>query len=125
MPIDVTFGARDNLFTFRYDGNVTAEDWAASLALVAADPAWPTSLRLLVDRRGSEDVATHGFLLAVRRHVLAHLPALADARCAIVVARPVDYGMARVAQVHFDELPLRLAVFYSTTEAIAWLASTR
>lgn len=122
MPIAVTVDPAENLFTFRYEGEVTAEDWGSSLAVVAGHPACRPAPRLLVDRREAESVTSKDYLLSVRRHILTHLPLFTDGRCAVVVARPVDYGMVRMAQALLDDLPFSLGVFYDWDEAVAWLA---
>jgi hypothetical protein len=77
-----------------------------------------TDLREYVHGATKEDMAR------IAQHIIGHGEAAAGMRAALVVSTAVSYGMARMLQIHLDDLPLEISVFYDIDEAERWLGSS-
>ena len=87
-----------------------------------ADPACPRPVALLVDVRESEMVATRRpeQIREVAEFLAPYVERIAG-RCAVVVSRDSQFGMARMGAVYSEQVGVEANVFRSEDEAVAWL----
>lgn len=121
-------------FDFAPDGSrmtVTAwgvaevQGFVAYLLEAVDQPAWHPGIPALMDFRNLDI----GCLNAADARQLADLyrpyaKILAAARIAVVVTRPVDFGMVRMWESLVHQMHLTHEVFYRLEEAEAWLQAT-
>jgi len=91
-----------------------------------ADPLCPEHVKLLLDVRASEALATRN-PDQIRRaaEFLERFAERIGRRCAVVVARDVQFGLARMGSVFSDGVGVDSQVFRSVDEAVAWLQKPR
>jgi len=81
----------------------------------------PDAPRLYDVRRVEDSIETRDLRsLAYRQDFIQ---AVDDARSAIVVARDVTFGIARMYQTWMDDQPVNVRIFHELDEARAWLVS--
>lgn len=108
-------------------GVATVEGLNAWMQEVLADPRYRPGLRALLDHRELDWSRLNAGEVERRVELVAKdVSRFGDAHVASVVARQVDYGVARMMQSLLDarpELRSRLRIFHSIEEARSWLAS--
>ena len=120
MPISVAWDARRRIWTVTTAGTFDLEE--VSQLLVGTD--WKGSTLYLWDlrsvTRGPDSAAElrHAAQLVERGH-----KQWAGSRVAIVVARDVDFGMARMFQVFAEDAGVEFEVFRELEAALDWLGS--
>jgi hypothetical protein len=88
-----------------------------------SDPQFQPGMKVLWDARDARPDVTADDVRWIVHFVARHREARGKGRSAVVTGRDVDYGMARIAQVHLEPLPIELAVFRELEEAERWLES--
>lgn len=114
-------------FTVITQGEGNAEGLMASMEAVAHHPQWRVGYSVLVDHRklclaelsnsGIENIS-HGFI-ELRK-------AFGDGRCAIVLAKDVDFGLARAWEmITADEVAMAIHIFRDIDKARCWIEAGR
>ena len=105
-------------------GTIDAEGISGYLDALLADPAWKPGMHVLVDFRGLS--TDHLSVAQVQQIVDLHAPymeRIGSSPVAVVVSRPVDYGMVRMWAAMAARMFPRHEVFYTTEDARRWLFS--
>jgi len=117
MAVNVTIDAELGLANVTLAGQVGADEFVAVFRRMLALPGFRPGLKILVDmlahvhQVGGEDIRR---IAAV---FFENSEAIMDSDVAVVVARPVSYGLARMFQTLVEDAPFRFSVFYSLEEA--------
>ncbi len=121
MPAVVTHDRATGIWTLELSGSLDAEQVAAAIGTMYASEDYQPDAPRLYDARSVEDsIATRELrALAYRREFIG---AVDHARSAIVVARKVTFGIARMYQSWMDDQPVSVRIFHDIDEARAWLA---
>lgn len=103
--------------------DLVADDITAALEGILGDPLYAHGLNVLCDIRDARPDLTPGGVRRIVDSVGRSREAGGCGKTAIVAGRDVDYGMARIAQVHLEPLGVELAVFRDLQEAELWLGA--
>lgn len=106
-------------------GNVTLAEVVAHFQELAADPACPGLLDVLLDLRTIDSLPHIGQLEAVTRELRKVQSKVRFGPCAIVVERDAAFGVFRMFEVMAQDYFTAIRVFRSALEAEAWLAAER
>jgi hypothetical protein len=117
--------ANERLIRTQCAGQVTLAEVVAHFQQLAADPACPSFLDVLLDLRTIDSLPNSGQLEAVTRAVRKVQSQVRFGVCAIVVERDAVFGVFRMFEVMAQDYFTAIRVFRSSTEAEAWLASQR
>jgi len=103
----------------------TFEEWCTAIRPLLNDTLFQTYRAVLVDRRHAAPATTE-FVNAVSDFMTAHRGQIAD-RTALLVADDTSFGMSRMTQLIADSRnpELKIRVFRSRDQAVAWLSETR
>jgi hypothetical protein len=101
------------------------EEWRTAILPLLEDHLFQTYRAVLVDRRHAAPATTE-FVNAVIDFMTAHPGQIAE-RTALVVANDTSFGMSRMTQSIADvrHPELKIGVFRSRDEAVAWLSARR
>jgi hypothetical protein len=105
-------------------GLCNAEEWKAALKGLLVHSDFHPGMGLVNDRRRLEmppGVAAAIELRAAIAYIETRIVEIGRARWALVVADPVNFGMARMAQALLQGTQVELGVFYDPDEAEAWV----
>ena len=105
-------------------GAIDAQGITGYLDALLADPAWKRGMHVLVDFRGLS--TDHLSVAQVQEIVDLHAPymeRIGSSPVAVVVSRPVDFGMVRMWEAMAAQMFPRHEVFYSMDDATRWLFS--
>jgi hypothetical protein len=121
MPLAYERNDDERRIRLTASGHVTTDDWQAALNRQMADNAWEFGT-LLDARHSSVATPTPDELRASAEYlrVLVHTNGQRGP-FAIVVDRPVLFGMARMYTALADEVELAAEVFDEIAQAEAWL----
>jgi hypothetical protein len=103
-------------------GRVTLDDLLDNLEQVAADPAYRSPMRKLVDYRHCEPLEltpAQCTLFTERKRALAER--FANETCAIIVKEEVDFGMSRMHGIQMESTDIETNTFRSLEEGLRWL----
>ncbi|NUM52867.1 MAG: hypothetical protein HUU46_04405 [Candidatus Hydrogenedentes bacterium] len=89
---------------------------ASDLAARDAERKW----HLLFDVRESTESRTSGELRDIATLIASHRGMLSG-RCAIIVSKPLYYGLSRMFAVFMESFGLSTSVLHSDEEAVRWL----
>jgi hypothetical protein len=115
--------AKERLIRTQCTGHVTLAEVVAHFQELAADPACPNFLDVLLDLRTIDSLPHSGQLEAVAREVRKVKSKVRFGVCAIMVARDAVFGTFRMFEVIAQDHFTAIRVFRSAPEAEAWLAS--
>jgi hypothetical protein len=123
----VTFqiDANERLIRTLCTGHVTLAEVVAHFQQLAADPACPNFLDVLLDLRTIDSLPHTGQLEAVTREVRKVQSKVRFGVCAIVVERDAVFGVFRMFEVMAQDHFTAIRVFRAAAQAEAWLASQR
>jgi hypothetical protein len=116
---------KERLIRTQCSGPVTLAEVVAHFEELAADPACPNFLNVLLDLRTIESLPQTGQLEAVTRAVRKVQSKVRFGLCAIAVERDAVFGVFRMFQVMAQDHFTAIRVFRALAEAEAWLASQR
>ena len=122
MPVTYSVDPSGALVRLRYDGTPTYAEWAEAMRALLAEPAYVPGIGFLVDRR---DVAAPDteFVEGVLEFIRAHRERFTGSRWATVTGHGgAAFGMARMAQVLGESLPITSELFQDISAAEAWLS---
>jgi len=117
--------AKERLIRTQCTGHVTLAEVVAHFQELAADPACPNFLNVLLDLRTIDSLPNSGQLEAVTRAVRKVQSKVRFGVCAIAAERDAVFGMFRVFEVMAQDYFTAIRVFRSAAEAEAWLAHQR
>ncbi len=126
VDVEIVWGGKPEDVRMIASGKADADGLIAAGERLHSDSNFRPGLRVLVDHRQVD--WSHMTEDDVRRTVdlLAVNPAPEIMYCAMVMGRPVDYGIARMRQHYVEarsELSLELRVFTTLEDARDWLAT--
>ena len=126
MDWNIRFEPGGEYLTITAMGPIDVEGVREYLEAILADAAWRPGMLVLADFR---DMSTdHLSVAQVRKIVEVHQPYMERiglSPVAVVVSRPVDFGMVRMWEAMAAQMFPMHEVFYTTDEALAWLRSHR
>ena len=102
-------------------GEVRKVDVIAALDTLYHEPRFHSGMSELWDVRHGEAILSPLELTDIVYFVSQHTDKRGKGRTAVVTGRDVDYGMARIGQVHVEEHEIELMVFRALDEAERWL----
>ena len=124
--MSLTYEIRGDVLWFTTEGSVDFVDGlhtiqcgfseASDASVAEPERRW----NLLFDVRQSTESRTSGELQDIAKLIASHRGMLTG-RCAIIVSKPLYYGLSRMFAVFMESLGLRTSVVHSEEEAIAWL----
>lgn len=123
--VTYTIDQRERLIRTQCTGHVTLAEVVAHFQELAADPACPNFLDVLLDLRTIDSLPLIGQLEAVTRAVRKVQSKVRFGLCAIVVERDAVFGVFRMFEVIAQDYFTAIRVFRAAPEAEAWLASQR
>lgn len=123
--VKYTIDADERLIRTQCSGFLTLDEVAEHFRELAADPACPNYLDVLLDLRAVESLPHKGELQAVTVQLGRVRSKVRFGHCAIVVERPALFGMLRMFEVMAQDYFTAIRVFRAVPEAEAWLASER
>ncbi len=124
MSLSYTIDEAARLVWLRYEGEVTAEEFAATMRAVFADRRYGPGFSLLSDRLSAE-VSSAEYARTAAEFLAQHANSFGGSRWATVVNSPVAFGIARMMDTLSDGLPVTFRVFTDLDAALAWLAEGR
>lgn len=122
MEWNIQFADDASRMTVRAWGMAEVPGFIAYLLAAVDHPAWRPGIPALMDFRDLDVGRLSG--TDIQRLADLHAPyaeMLAQGRIAVLVARPVEFGMVRMWQAFVHHMHLAHGVFYSLEEAEAWL----
>jgi hypothetical protein len=117
--------ANERLIRTQCTGQVTLAEVVAHFRELAADPACPSFLDVLLDLRTIDSLPNSGQLQAVTGEVRKVQSKVRFGACAIAVEREAAFGVFRMFEVMAQDYFTAIRVFRSAAEAEAWLAYQR
>ena len=123
MPVDIAIDQSRDVIRATLTGLAGTDEVFAAFTKAYARPEYHRGMAALVDAR---DYPHQNSIEDVRRiaDFLTRRPETAGGvRLAVVVSRPVSYGMMRQLQAYLDASPLKVSIFYDLEEAERWLAA--
>lgn len=120
MPADVTLDPATGIWTLTLRGALEAAEVARAIGGMYASPDYRPEAPRMYDVREVEDtIRTHD--LRALAHRKEFLTSVRQARSAIVVAKDVTFGIARMYQSWMEGQPVDVRIFHAVEEARAWL----
>ena len=120
MPITYSIDAERQIIFERWSGDVSGADLARYWRAYLADPHVLAIRRTVVDLRESNPTFTGAELASLIHTLVFDVLRGRDWITAIVVARPVQFGVSRQYQV-FAECYSRDSIFEDLDLALAWI----
>jgi hypothetical protein len=122
----LTYEVRDDVLRFTSDGAVGFADalhiiqcgFAEVSDISARNPS--QKWHLLFDARESTESRTSSELRDVAALIASHRGVLSG-RCAIIVSKPLYYGLSRMFSVFMESFGLSTNILHSDQEAMDWL----
>jgi len=123
MPITYRIDADANLLFIVSEGLVTQEERMQAMHAWMSDAAYRPGLDTFCDFTATESTPDLGDLREIVGAISERAPAIGPKKVAILTAKPITYGVARVfeALAHAEETPLHVKVFNDRGAAWAWL----
>ena len=109
-------------------GQATLEGLAAMTEEGLTDGRFRRDMKILTDHRALDWTTMNSADLRARAASFkVHMERLGDAHIAVVMARPVDYGMQRMMQAYLDDgrAVVDIDLFYTVEDARDWLSQFR
>jgi hypothetical protein len=123
MPIEVRIDAERNVVFARVSGEVGGDDLAAAGKALLENPDYRPTMNSLWDLRGMEFTGEVEPLRTLARFVTQPGVISEPIRAALLVGRPVDFGLARLYQTHAQDAPVKYQVFEDEREAWIWVGA--
>jgi hypothetical protein len=126
MPVEASFQLevddKRDLARVALTGPLGAEDFLAGFGRMLAHPAFHPGMKILVDMLAHEHTLGSEDIDHIARVFVRTGEALRNSVVAVVVAKPVSYGMLRMLQIKISEVPFSFFLFYDLQEAEKALA---
>lgn len=121
MPVEAAFeleiDEKRDLVVVTLTGPLGASDFLAGFDRMLAHPAFHPGNRVLVDMLAHEHTLTSEDIDHIAGVMVSTGDAFRGSVVAVVVAKPVSYGMLRMLQIKISEVPFSFFVFYDLQEA--------
>jgi len=117
MAVEVAMDRQRDLVNVKMTGPVGAGEFLSVLQRVLSLPEFHPGMRILVDMLEHVHQVTGDDMKTIAAVLLQKGEAMLGTEVAVVVSRPVSYGMTRMLQALIEDAPFRLSVFYSMEEA--------
>ena len=119
----ITWGGEIEDVSGRTFGQASVEGLNAFSEEGLSDPRWRPGIRALVDHRELDFTALSAADLRARAELaVKQVERFRQAHLAVVVGRPVDWGVQRMMQAFADDFGADVALFYTLDEARNWLS---
>ncbi len=118
MPVKIELTARYTRVVLK--GSVTTDEIVQASEKALADPSYNPKANILFDNRLSESAANRADI-GERLRFLVGLGSSIGSRIAILVSRPIHFGLARMAEMLGEDHGLIMRVFKDEAEAIGWI----
>lgn len=124
--MSLTYDLREDVICFTTHGAVDFVDglhvlqcgFEEASSITARDPG--RKWHLLFDIRASTESRTTGELRDIA-NLIASNRGMLSGRCAIIVSKPLYYGLSRVFAVFMESFGLSTSILHSDEEALRWL----
>lgn len=118
----VSYELEEGILSITASGKYAPEDIPRQFMAALSDPRCPTPVGLLLDVRGSAELATRSpeQVRRVSEFLLPHAPRIGR-RCAVLVASDVQFGMSRMGAVFCEGVGVEAEVFRCPEAAARWL----
>jgi hypothetical protein len=125
MPVTWRVDASEPFAVVTLTDPYTFDEWRTAILPLLEDPLFQTYRAVLVDRRHAAPATTE-FVNGVIDFMAGHPGQIAE-RTALVVRNDTSFGMSRMTQLISDSRnpAVKIGVFRSWDEAVAWLSPTR
>ena len=127
VDFEISFIDDEQIVVVKTSGRATLEGFDAYLDAMTSDPRWRTGMSILSDHSelDTSDLSQHDIENLVS-HRLSETAVVGGGLCAIVAGTPLSFGLGRMFEAYAEDvLPLRIRVFATTDEALAWLREER
>ncbi len=122
MDWQLAFSADGSRLTLTFQGVAQVDGFIACCQEAGRDPRWQSDLSAVLDLRDLDmAVLDQGDILHLVDAHKPHAARLAGNRVAVLVSRPVAYGLVRMWLGYTENLAHTHGVFYRLEEAEAWL----
>lgn len=91
-----------------------------SLTEMFDSPEFPAAGKLIINLQASTQQRSPGEVRVLADVVGVHHPQL-HSRCALIVAKPVHFGLSRMFATMADKYPLNVQVFWNMEDAVEWV----
>ena len=124
MPVRYTLSG--NLFRMDLEGTYTPEEIIQTYDAAFNDPDFPTDPHFLCDVTRSAELANRDSetIRDIAQYFGEHSDRVGD-RCAIVAAKPIHYGLGRMAATIAEMHGADVQVFSTVEDALAWLGTEK
>jgi len=117
MAVDVTIDAELGLANVTLAGPVGADEFLTGFRRMLQLPDFHPGLKILVDMLAHVHQVDGEDIRRIAAVFVENSEAIRDTDVAVVVARPVSYGLMRMLQSLIEDAPFRFSVFHSLEEA--------
>ena len=123
MPMTYRIDEGSSLILVTVRGAITQAERVGALRGWLTDPAFRPGLDTFFDLTEASSTPTLEELREVMGIIHEHAESIGRSRVAVVTARPVTFGIARVfeALVDAEAAPLEVKVFFNRAKAWEWL----
>jgi len=127
LPVETKIDTEKGLRMHALAGRVTLAMIEDALAEIYARPDYRSEAGVLWDVRAADlSQIKGGEVRGIVEYVMTHRGAPPGTRTAILVARDLDFGLARMAEQQLEaKSPSDVTVFRDMDEAMAWLEAAR
>jgi hypothetical protein len=117
MAMDVAIDAERGVVDVALTGPVGADEFLAGFRRMLQLPDFRPGLKILVDMLAHVHQADGEDIRRIAAVFFENGEAIRGTDVAVVVARPVSYGLLRMLQTLVEDAPFRFSVSYSLEEA--------
>jgi hypothetical protein len=117
VGIETAIDEKAGLVRMTLTGPVGADEFLASFETMLKLPGFRPGVKVLVDMLEHVHQADSEDIRRIAAVFLEHSEELRGTDAAVVVARPVSYGLLRMLQAFVEDAPFGFSVFYSRSEA--------
>jgi hypothetical protein len=122
----IEFGGEPQDVTIKTSGQANAEGLIGFVTDLVASSQYQRGMTILVDHTGLDaSTLTATDVRALADAVLRLDDQIGASKVAIVVPNPLTYGFARMYELQAEAAQVRSSVFYSLSDALAWLERQR
>lgn len=119
----ISYEIKGDLLRLLFAGSTETGDILDTLERAFGDPALPRKVRFLMDVSGSTSLQDRpSENIQMLAEYLSRWAERVEWRAAIIVGRPVQYGIVRMAAAYASSSGLDIRPFEKAEEALSWLA---
>lgn len=121
MPIEIVVDAVARRVTATVHGTFETDDMTRAIDASVAHPSFRPGFGILSTHVRLTEPLTPAQARLLVGHLERHADALAGCRWAVIADGDASYGMLRMVSALGDGLPMKIDVFRTAAEAVAWL----